>query len=312
MALRAEKQVPTIYFGRPGNLIAFPWPSKNNITKPYERSVYDFLTGSGNHQTSQLTNGSRLYGVQWEGFHYDNYAKLEQFQIGAMGAGPFVLLDPSMANLLPANPAASGCLTRSVRGMITLPAANNGTLSHQTDSAFVHRTGAPGNFRWLFTVTPATTPTLGFLANYRGWWGTPVLPSQAYTFSTWARADGTVDSSIDLALQLTYRRADGTTSTSPASSAVTLTAAWQRLTFTATSPADAAYVHPTWNATGATITVGASIYLDEPMLEYGSVANDWVPATGVKPVQVMSLTDIVPFSAFMRQDVTLQLRELSA
>lgn len=310
MALRAEKQVPNIYFGRPGSLVSFPW-TKNDVSKTYERQTYDFLTGSGNHQVSQTVSGSRLYGLQWEALHYDNFAKLEQFYVGAMGSGPFVLVDPSVANLLPANAAAAGCLSRNIRGILTTGGTSNGTLSHQTDPAFVHRVGAPGSFRWLFTVTAATTPTLSFVPNFRGWWGIPSIPSQAYTFSVWARADGTIDSAIDLGLSITFRKVDGTTSTTTSSGNVTLTATWQRVTFTATAPSDGAYVHPSINALGSSITTGASIYLDEPQLEYGATVNDWAPATGVKPVQVMALADVVPFSAFMRRDVQLQLRELS-
>jgi hypothetical protein len=63
--------------------------------------------------------------------------------------------------------------------------------------------------------------------------------------------------------------------------------------------------------TGSTVTVNGSIYIDEPMLEQDTVLNDWAPGTGLRPVEILSLTDSVPFNARFRQGASMVLRELA-
>ncbi len=306
---RAEKQVPTVYFGKPGALFSLPWPV-GDISKDYERQTYDFLTGSGNHQVSQLTAGSRLYGLKWAALHYDSYLKLEQFYTGANGSGPFVLLDPSVANLLPANASAGTGLYRNSTHFVTPTQPGGGQLTSNSDATFIHRTGGAASLKWTWGSAADSAPTLGITPLYRSWWGTPAIPNQPYIFSAWVRPDGVIDSSIQVSVRLRWLDSVGATISEVTSGNLTVTG-WQRLSVSGTAPSNAFYVYPVWVAVGTSITTGGSLYIDEPLLEYGTTLNDWAPGTGVKPVQFMSLTDNAPFSALMRKDVQLQLRELS-
>jgi hypothetical protein len=79
----------------------------------------------------------------------------------------------------------------------------------------------------------------------------------------------------------------------------------------AVAPAGAYYCRPIFVATGSTITVGGSIYIDEPMLEQDTVLNNWAPGTGLRPVEILGLSDSVPFNARFRKGISLVLRELA-
>jgi hypothetical protein len=78
----------------------------------------------------------------------------------------------------------------------------------------------------------------------------------------------------------------------------------------ATAPAGAAYVKPVWIVTGSTVAAGGSLYIDEIMLEQDNVVNSWAPGTGVKPVEIVSLMDTVPFNARFRVAPVMTLREV--
>jgi hypothetical protein len=86
---------------------------------------------------------------------------------------------------------------------------------------------------------------------------------------------------------------------------------WQQYSVTATAPANTAYMNPRWVATGASITAGASIYIDEPLLEQDTVVNDWAAGSGIRPVEIVGLPENVPFAARFRTGLTMTLRELS-
>lgn len=279
----------------------------------YDRQVYDFLTGSGQHQVSSLIGGSRQRTLSWRALHADNFALLDQFWTGAMGTGPWALIDPSMPNMLLPNQAAAGSTYNDARHWVTVTgAANEGAFSANSTSTFIHRAGAPRSIRWLFAVAAATVPVARFTPPYRSWFGFPVVPALPYSLAMWLRADGVVDSNITFGLRLKWMDAAGVEippESSNGNNSVTTT--WVRQTVTGTAPAGAAYVEPRMVITGSSVTTGGSLYIDEPMLEQDSVVNNWAPATGIRPVEIMSLPDVVPFNARFRQGVTMVLRELA-
>lgn len=309
---RSERQVPSVYFGRPGSLVTMPWP-RGDMDKPYERQTFDFLTGSGQHAVSALASGSRPFAVNWSALHVDTFALIEQYWTGNMGTGPWAFIDPSMPNMLLPNQSSAGSTFYDARHWATVTgAANEGAVSANSTATFIHRTGAPRSIRWLFAVSAATVPVLRFSAPYRSWFGIPAVAGLPYSFSTWLRADGTVDSSITTGLRLRWIDAAGVEVPSEASngnSAVTTT--WVRQSVTGTAPAGTAYVEPRFVVTGSSVTTGGSLYIDEPLLEQDSVVNSWAPGTGVRPVEILGLPDTVPFDARMRRGLTMQLRELA-
>jgi hypothetical protein len=309
MALRIERQVPSVYFGRPGALITLPWPG-GDMDAGYDRLVYDFMTGAGQHMVSSLSGGSRSYTVNWNALHVDNYKLVEQYWTGVMGQGPWVFIDPSTRNMLRGNQASATSVYNDTRQFST-SATDNGTLQSNGTAALIHRTGAPKNLRWMFNITPATSPTLSMTYPYRSWWGFPVVPGLSYAFSSWVRPDGTVDSAITCEARVQWVDAAGVNISDLAGGAVATVPVWNRVSAVGVAPAGAAYAQPRWVATGSTITVGASLYVDEPMFEQDTIVNDWAPGTGIRPVEIVSLVESVPFSVRMRAAITMGLRELA-
>lgn len=310
---RSGRQVPNVYFGRPGSLVTLPWP-RGDQGSPYDRLTYDFITGAGQHVVSSLVYGSRTFTVNWQALHVDNYALLEQYRVGVNGLGPWAYLDPSRPNLLLPNQSAAGGLTNDASQWKTLTgAANEGQLSANSNAAFIHRTRGTRSIRWLFNVAAATVPVLVFTTPYRNWPGIPVFPGLAYSFASWLRADGTVDSSITTGLRLRWLDAAGAEVVPESSNGNTaVTATWVRQSVTGNAPSGAAYVEPRYVVTGSSVITGGSLYIDEPLLEQDSVVNDWAPGTGVRPVEIVGLSETVPFDVRMRTDMSMELRELAA
>lgn len=304
--MRSQRQVPDIYFGRPGQLVKLPWPA-SGIDKPYERQTYDFLTGSGLHQVSSLSVGSRPFQLNWDALHLDTFRLLEQYRIGANGPGPFVLIDPSAPNLLPTN-------VGSATGLY-----NNGTQFDENDGIvganqlpqWIHRTNGWRSIRWRFTSTPVQAfPTISMQSMYRNWYGQPVVPTLPYTFSSWITPDVATDPSITIGMRITWLDIAGATISTSASADTAITT-WTRLSVTGTAPAGAAYAKPIWVLTGTSIALGTYLYIDEPIFEQDSAVNDWAMSSGIRPVEIVGLTESVPFEARFRTPVQMSLRELA-
>ncbi len=309
---RAGKQVPSVYFGRPGALVTLPWP-RGDQEATYERLTADFVTGAGQHVVTSMVTGSRPFTLNWDALHIDTWELVEQYRVGAMGLGPWAYIDPSRPNLLQANQAAAGSLTYDASSWATVTGASNeGAVSANTSATYIHRTGAPRSIRWLFAVAAATVPVLRFSSPYRSWYGIPAVPGLPYSFASWLRADGVVDSSITTGLRLKWMDAAGAQITENTNGDTAVTATWIRQTLTATAPAGTAYVEPRYVITGSTVTTGGSLYIDEPLLEQDSAVNSWAPGTGVRPVEIVSATETVPFDVRMRKGTALELRELAA
>lgn len=309
---RSNRYWPSVYFGRPGALTTLPWP-QGDIDKPYDRLTFDFVTGTGQHMISSAAAGSRPFTLTWNALHIDTFSMIEQYWNGALGVGPWAFVDPSATNLLLPNQASATNNFCDTTGWKTVGgAAADGTIFSNTTTSFIHRTGATRGIKWQFTVGAATTPQLTFTPPYRNWYGIPVVIGLPYAFSLWARPDGTVDSSITMAAKIQWMDATGATLSTSTGGDVVVGAALTKLSVTATAPANAAYAMPYLNATGSTITTGASIYADEFLFEQDSVFNPWAPGTGVRPVDILSLTDTTPFDARFRKSAALVVRELAA
>lgn len=309
--MRADRNEPKVYFGRPGALLQLPWP-KGDLGKSYDRLTYDFLTGSGQHLVSSMTAGSREYLVSWNALHLDNYRLVEQFWTGMMGAGPWVFIDPSMPNLLLPNQAATTHVYNDPRHWKTSTgAANMGTLTSNANLSKVHRFGARRNLYWSFPVAAATTPVLALTTTYRNWWGIPVVPGLSYAWSLWTTPDGVVDTSVTMAAKINWLDATGAI-LSTTTSADTPVTAWTRLSAVGVAPVGAVYASPVLSATGSTIITGGGVYIDEALMEQDTVVNDWAPGTGVRPVEIVNLADNVPFAARFRKGLAMTLRELTA
>ena len=309
---RAERQVPSVYFGRPGSYVTLPWP-RGDLDKPNVRPSYDFVTGSGGHFVSFLSSTARTFAVNWNALHLDNYNLLDQYWSGANGSGPWAFVDPSMPNLLLPNQSSATNASYDTSGFATSTgAANMGTLLSNTNSAFFRRAGTQRSLRWQFPVAAAAAPQINLAAPYRNWYGIPAVAGLPYTFSVWGRPDSVVDTAITLSARMTWMDAAGATLSTATSGNINMNSGYVKLTATGTAPANTAYVAPILVADGATITTGASIYLDELMLEQDSVANTWAPGSGFRAVEILSLADVVPFETRMRRGCSMILQELAS
>lgn len=309
--MRASRQVPKLYFGAPGKLQTLPWP-KGGIDKAYERQTFDFTTGSGMHQVSSLTVGSRPFNISWDTLHLDTFSLIDQYRVGANGPGPWVLLDPSAPNLLPTNvSSATGQQGSATDWILPTAGAGQGAISSNKVSTYIHRTAGWSSAEWKFASAPDAVAVLIAQAQFRNWFGHPVLPGLSYAFSSWMRVDGTVETSATVSMRLGWLDSTGAQLSESAGTA-TAVAGWTRLSVVATAPAGAVYVEPRWRLDGTTMATGGSLFIDEPILEQDSVVNPWAVGTGIRPVEIVGLTEVVPWDTRFRSNtIALTLRELA-
>ena len=310
--MRSMRQVPNVYFGQPGKALqTLPWPS-GGIDKPYERQTFDFLTGGGLHQISSLALGSRQYDVNWDSMHVDTFTKLDQYRVGANGPGPFVFIDPSAPNLLPANVSAPTGVTSLPNPDFIFPTAGagQGALGQNVLSTYIHRTSGWASLRWIFATTPDAVAILTVAPQFRNWYGHPVIAGLPYAFSSWVTVDGTVETNATVSLRLGWLDKTGVELSESAGSSTAITT-WTQLSVLATAPANAAYVVPRWRVDGTTVAVGGALFIDEAMLEQDTVVNTWAVGTGIRPVEMVALGESVPFEARFRTNVKMSLRELA-
>ena len=302
--VRSDKNYPSVYFGRPGAFVTLPWP-REGIDRSYERIVGDFETGSGQHIVSKLVNGSRPHTLSWRSMHLDTYRLLEQYHVGSAGTGPWALIDPSVPNMLLPNQAAATNLLYDTTGF----SASSGVLSSNAVTANVHTTVGNRSLRWLWSSAPgATTPTLNTTYGHRSWYGYPVVPGLSYAWSSWIKPDS-VDPNITVSMRLQWRTSTNGVISESTGGDIAVTA-WTQLSCIAVAPATSAYVKPVWIVTGSTVAAGGSLYIDEPMLEQDTIVNAWAPGTGVKPMEIVSLSDSVPFNSRFRVASSMTLREV--
>lgn len=310
--MRSSRQVPSLYFGQPGKALqTLPWPA-NGIDKPYERQTFDFLTGSGLHQVSSLSVGSRQYTVNWDSMHVDTFTLIDQYRVGANGPGPFVLIDPSAPNLLPANVSAPTGVTSLPNPDFIFPTsgAGQGALGNNVDPTKIHRTSGWASLRWIFNSAPDATAVLVPAPQFRNWFGHPVVAGLPYAFSSWVTVDGTIETNASVSVRLGWLDKDGV-QLSESSGTVTAVTGWTRLSVIATAPASAVYAVPRWVLDGTTMAVGGALFIDEALWEQDGVVNNWAVGSGIRPVEIVGLGESVPFEARFRTNVQMTLRELA-
>jgi hypothetical protein len=281
--MRGYRTDAPVYFGLPGQLISMPWP-RGGMSPPVDREVFDFQSGSGGHRISTLVGTSRSYALTWGALHQSTFDKINAYWVGAMGPGPFCIIDPSRPNLLTVNQAAATAQWNDATDF-TLGGVNHGTLSSNKTTTQIHRTNGVRSLQWLFSG------------------------SLSYTFAFWCKPDGVVDSNITAGSTITWYDVTGAVISTSTLAGVAVTA-WTQKVLTAIAPSTAAYGLPAITVTSSTVTSGGSLYVDELVYEQDSVANEWAPGTGVYPVGITNWTEAVPFDALFRVSPVLSLREV--
>lgn len=309
MPYRDDRAWPDVYFGRPGALTTLPYP-RDGIQPVYERPTFDFVTGSGGHRVSKLTGGSRVWQLNWRAMGGDTYGKLERYDQGHNGVGPWALIDPSRMNLLTANQSSATGLRRDTQGFST-SASNHGSVFSNSNATHIHRAGADRSLEWRFTVAPFTSPRVELDTVWSPWFGVPTVPGRSYVWSCWVKPDGVIDASIDVEAKIQWRNTAGATVGAESTGGVQTVTGWTRLICIATAPVGSAFGSVRLVGVGATITTGSSLYVDEMQFEDGTAVTDWVPGTGVNPVETLGLSGDVPWAATWRTGVTMTVREVN-
>lgn len=292
----------SIYLGRPGDLAVIPHP-RNGVQRPRTRPTAVFGTGQGTARVSTVVDGARQYVLSWAQLQYATYSLLEAFHQGHEGPGPFALLDPSQQNWLLPNQASA---TSVVNDTDNFSVSGSGyTLS---SDATVYRRG-PRSLKVAIAYA-SQTGTVTLDPPTTSWYGVPVV-DRDIVFSYWAKGAGS-DPTVILIPTLTwYDTAGSSLSTSTGTPTVTTSADWTQMSVTDSPPASAAYVGCSIVTSAGSISAASVLYLDQLQLEQGTAPGTWYPGTGVRPVQVVSLTDSWPFRSHdLRDQVTLTLQEV--
>ena len=293
-----------IYFGRPSQLRRLYDPFGGMLaTIDIGSSVFVSGDGSGTN-ISKALGGARTYTLNYGVLGRANFEFLNAFQLGHMGTGPFVLLDPGRRNLLTGNQSSATSLTNDTRGFTVSGAG--GSIS--SDSSLT--TLFPRSLKWSFaTATPASASLLLDKPS-SVWPGIPVT-ARPYTFWFWVLG-GT--GAINFQLTLKWMSLTGSTlSTSTSATYTSSTSNWLLAKLSVVSvPVGAVWVQPGIAPDVSTIGSGEALYINSLQLNEGDGPDaSWAPGTGVYPVQMLTLPERYGFAEpGMLVSPTLTLQEL--
>lgn len=289
-----------IYFGRPGFLAELPQP-RGGVKATRVRPTSVFATAGGRARVDRMLDGSREYVLSWNRLFYEDWAYLEGFDQGLQGPGPFALLDPGRINLLQANQAGATSVSNSASGFT--PATSAQTV---TSDQFLYNRG-PRSLDWNFTTT--TSASLALDPPSDSWPGIPVI-NRSMAFSFLARRKPATASAQVRAVMQWLDVSGNTLETTLGTYTVVTSGAWVAVSLIDSPPSSAAaYLNVSVHGSGQ--ASGTYFALDNFQLEVGASATTWRPATGVMPVQVVSLDEQWPWQAStFRENATMVLQEV--
>ncbi len=268
----------TFWIGPPASVLtALPHPGRG-IDPTLNIPTNPRQTIGGGLAVDRAPKGTRTYELAWASLSPEQHSIVEEFQHGARGRGPFVLLDPWRRNLLTANQSSATSTWNTATGFT--PSASETVASVTTP---VRR--GPRALAWtipssstagILTITPPPGHT---------YWPTPALST--WTFSAWIRGGGT-DPIVTIGSDIVWKDAAGATvSTSTGSTISSASGAYAQITQTQAAPASAVGFDLRLRVTPASVGAGGSIvYVDQPMLDMYNGVRNWVFGTGVPLVSV--------------------------
>jgi hypothetical protein len=275
-----------IYFGIPGSLLTVPQP-RGGISALRSRLATPFQLGSGGQQYWRTLSGKRTYQLGYQSLDYATYVQLHAFDQGHNGVGPFAILDPGQRNQLTANQSAATSLTN---GTDNFTVSGSGGSASSDSGAYLR---GPRSLKWAFSITNPASALLSLDSPAGEWPGIPVV-SRSLCFWCYAKA---ATGSVTLQTKLTWLNAAGVVlSTSTSNATAASSGSWTQVSIADSPAVGAAYVNCSVAASGASVTAGEAVYLDEFMLNEGTAPDSaWTAGTGVVPVQVVSLGDTQPW-----------------
>jgi hypothetical protein len=263
----------TFWLGRPATVLTgLPHPGRGiNANLKVETKVTQTI--GGGQAVDRAPSGRRTYDLEWSSLSPEQHSTVEEFQLGARGPGPHVLLDPWRRNHLTANQSAASSVTNDTTGFT--PSSGESLASVTTP---VRR--GPRALAWTIPSSATAgiltfTPSPGLAA-----WPTPALAT--WTVSAWLHGGGT-DPIVTAGSDIVWLDTAGATlSTSTGSTIATSSGAYAQITQTATAPANAVSFQLRLRVTPASVGAGGSVvYLDQPQLDLYNGVRNWVLGTGI-------------------------------
>lgn len=263
----------TFWLGKSGTVLtALPHPGRGiDATLRIESKVS--ATIGGGQSVDRAPTGRRTYELNWTSLSPEQHSIVEEFELGAKGSGPYVLLDPWRRNHLTTAQSSATSSTNGTTGFTPSPSESLASVTTPV------RRG-PRALAWtipssstagILTLTPPTGMTA---------WPTPAL--SVWTVSAWLRGGGT-DPIVTAGSDIVWLDTAGATlSTSTGSTIATASAAYAQITQTATAPANAVSFNLRLRVTPASVGAGGSIvYVDQPQLDLYNGVRAWALGTGI-------------------------------
>lgn len=265
--------ISSYYLGKPGAMRQLPPPNGPVTASPSRQDVARTTLSGGTVVIGRL-KAKKSYSLPYEFLDATSADTLLGFYNRLYGVGPFVLVDPSVRNVLGLDVSSMGVRSNASIGWV----ADQGTLSRDTIAPPAGAADS-GVLKWATSGTTNATLAPGTTAGAADIASAPVyLPNEAVTVSLYVIASA----SSTVTLKLNGYKADGTRlnqiygANTPVGSG-----AWVRLTVSAAAQASAlvgcAFVLP---EVALGTTPPASLSLAGAQLEYGPTATAWQPGYG--------------------------------
>lgn len=262
----------TFWLGAPASVLtALPHPGRG-LDAPLNIPTNPRQTIGGGLAVDRAPKGTRTYELAWTSLSPEQHSIVEEFQHGARGRGPFILLDPWRRNHLTANQSSATSTWNTTTGFT--PSASETVASATTP---VRR--GPRALAWtipssstagILTITPPSGHTM---------WPTPALAT--WTFSAWVRGGGT-DPIVTIGSDIVWLDTAGATlSTATGSTIASASGAYAQISQISTAPAGAVGFNLRLRVTPASVSASATLYVDQPQLDMYNGVRNWVFGTGV-------------------------------
>lgn len=277
-----------LWLGKPKSMTALPTPD-SGLSAPADRAGVSHQLASGGTSVTRVPAVRRVYGLRWANRTVDQLDAILGYQAGARGAGPWIVVDTTLRNLLDPAVASFGAFIGLDPGWAAYNADIDYSTSLSVDSPFPNSNIAqwiqPANNQYMLTGTFAGLPTLRLVSDAARPYAPPYIPSLPYTFSVYARsATGTVNvTPVIIGLD-----DGGDTGNEYAGTATAVgSTTWQRLTVSmppGAVPADSSgYLVCAMKCTS---TPAADLLFAAAQLEVGTSATPWVLGLGTPRVTI--------------------------
>jgi hypothetical protein len=287
-----------VYLGPPGRMLTLPGALLGADASLVRAGSPRQLLGGG-QAVDTVGTAKRRYSLQWRHLTDAVFAQVEALVAGVYGPGPYLLLDPSRTNLLPANVASP----TSVRGDTYPWGTSTGALASVS-------TPTPLAGRRIISWTPGTAiagnaTVYGYAFGLAQVFAVPVVTGLTYSFAASLR---TTTGTATMAARIDSYSASGVLLSNTSGSTASIgTGAWTTLSVTGVTPnAAAVYVGPSVEVPAGTTT--QVIVSDQWLMVLGSTLPSWTRGTGTPRVMVDQLGDSYPQRG--RHDATLTLVEV--